>query len=168
MSKKINRNAPALKVPKEIRELAQEFRQQRVEKERTEKLEKQKRETEQKRVRAARLKAGLKYATKVFLWAKALRESDLGEELMKKSHPPTVYSSIIFFDAHFIPKEVPWVGLGISPNGLFLTSGGRFYSQKQVSSPKELAESVDTIILKSASVWIDDGRVWECIKRRFL
>ena len=167
MSKKISKNTPALNVPKEIRELAQEFCRQRVEKEQAERLEKQKRDAEQKRVRAARLKTGLKYATKVFLWANALKESDIGQELMKKSHPPTACSNIIFFDGHV--AEVDWVGFGISPDGLFITLGGRmsFLFHKQMSSPEDLAKSVDTVVLKAASEWIDDGQVWDCIKRHF-
>ncbi len=56
MSKKISEDKLDLEVPKEIRELAQGFRRQRVKKEQAERLEKQKRETEQKRVHATRLK----------------------------------------------------------------------------------------------------------------
>ena len=122
-------------------------------------------DAEQRRVRAARLKAGLKYATKVFLWAKALKESSPGQELMRKSHPPTAYSVIFFFDGHII--GVRWVGLGISPAGLFLTRGGRFFSHHMISSPKNLAESVETVTLEMAAECIDSGEVWDCIKRRF-
>ncbi len=79
---------------------------------------------------------------------------------MKKS-----YSRITFFDDHIV--GVPWVGLVISPNGLFLTSGGRggFLFDKPMSSPENLAESVHTVILEAACVWIDNGEVWNCIKR---
>jgi len=164
MSKKNSKDTPALMVPKEICELAKEFHQQRLEKEQAERLEKQKRDAEQKRVRAARLKTGLKYATKVFLWANALKESDIGQELMKKSHPPTAYSIIIFFDGHIAGEE--WVGLGISSEGLFLTRGGRYPTRRYVSS-EDLAESVPTVILEMANNWIDSGEVWNCIKRRF-
>ena len=79
MSKKTSKDTLNLQVPKEIRELAQEFCRQRVAKEQAEKLEKRERDAEQKRVRAARLKTGLPYATKVFLWAQALKESDIGQ-----------------------------------------------------------------------------------------
>ena len=160
MSKKISKNGPVLEVPREIRELAQEFCRQRVEKEQTERREKQEKDAEEKCVRAARLKNGLKYATKIFLWAKVLKESDVGQELIKKS-----YSNLFFFDGHIV--GVGWVGLGISPTGLFLTHGGRFHSRHQLSSPKDLAQSVSTVTLKVASEWIDTGAVWDCIKRRF-
>ena len=167
MSKKISKNASALKVPKEIRDLAQEFCRQRVEKEQAERREEQERDAEQKRVRAARLQTGLKHATKVFLWAQALKESAVGQELMKKSHPPTAYSTILFFDGHII--GVNWAGLGISSNGLFLTRGGRMAHlvRREMSSPKDLAESIPTVILELASEWIDNGEVWDCIKHHF-
>lgn len=160
MSKKIKEDKIALKVPKDIRELAQGFRKERIEKEQAERLAKQKREAENKRVRVARLKTGLEYATKIFLWAKALKESDIVQELMKKS-----YSNLFFFNGHIAGTEK--VSLGISPNGLFWRNSGKGYSNQQVFSPENLAESVETIILESASVWIDDGEVWHCIKRRF-
>jgi hypothetical protein len=167
MSKKISKDAPALNVPKEIRELAQEFCRQRVKKEQAERREKQRRDAEKKRVRAARLKNGLKYAAKVFLWAQALKESAIGQELMKKSHFPTAYSTILFFDGHIIGVE--WVGLGISSEGLFLTRGGRwaYFSRQQMSSPEDLAVSVPTVTIEAASEGIDNGEVWDCIKRRF-
>ena len=151
MKKKVSEDKLVLAVPKEIRKLAQGFRKQRVEKEQAEKRAKQKMDAENQRIRAARLKTGLKYATKIFFWAEALKKIDLGQELMKKSHPPTAYKSIIFFDDHII--GVDWIGLGISPDGLFLTHGGRgaFLSRRQMSSPKELAESVHTVILQLAS-----------------
>jgi len=167
MSKKISKAAPILNVPKEISDLALEFRRQRTEKEQAERLKKQKRDAEQKRVHAARLKTGLGYATKVFLWAQTLKESDVGQELMKKSHIPTAYSKILFFDGHIV--GVKWVGLGISSKGLFLTHGGRMSHlfHKQMSSPENLAESVPSVVLEVASEWIDNGQVWDCIKRRF-
>ncbi len=137
MSKKISKDTPAINVPRDICELAQEFCRQRVEQEQAKRREKQEREAEQKRVRAARLKNGLKYATKVFLWAKALKESGLGQELMRKSHAPTAYSSIIFFDGHIV--GVGWVGLGISMQGMFLTGGGRnsALTRKMVTSSRK-------------------------------
>ena len=167
MSKKISKNGPVLEVPREIRELAQEFCRQRVEQEQAKRREKQEMEAEQKRVRAARLKTGLKYATKVFLWAKALKESSLGQELMRKSHTPTAYSSIILFDGRIVGME--WIGLGISMRGMFLTGGGRYsaLTKKMVTSSKNLAESVPTVTLKVINEWIDTGEVWDCIKRRF-
>lgn len=165
MRKKINKDKPVFEVPKEILELEESFRKQRATKELADKLAKQKSDAEEKRLRAARLKTGLKYAKKIFLWAEALRKSAGGQELMKKAHIPTVYQTITFFDGHIIGT---WVGIGISPDGLFITrGGGRTFHNQQISSPKELAKSVDTMILLAACRWIDNGEVWNCIKRRF-
>lgn len=162
MSKKINKDTPALQIPKEIRELARESRKQRVIKEQADILEKQTRDTEQKRVRAARLKTGLKYATKIFLWAQEFRESNEGKELIKASPGSDLY----FFNGQILGIEK--VSLGISIPGLFWRNSGMGYSNQWVHSPENLAESVETKILKMASEWIDNGEVWECIKRRFL
>lgn len=156
VNKKTRGNKLVLDIPKEIRELAQEFRRQRVAK----RQRKREDDANKKCVRAGRLKAGLKYATKVFLWAEALKESDIGQELMKKSHIP-----FIFFDGNIV--GVPWVGLGISPEGLFLTRGGRFSHHQQILTRGLLAEAVRTVTLEAASEWIDNGEVWNCIKRRF-
>lgn len=151
MSKKISRNKPTIEFPKEIRELAQKFRQQRQ----ARRLEKQKNDEEQEHVRVARLKTGLKYATKVFLWAKDLKESDIGQELR----------NFIFFDGRIV--GVPWVGLGINPKGLFLTRGGRFAIDQPILTRGLLAEAVETVTLQMAGEWIDNGEVWKCIKRHF-
>jgi len=157
----------SLNFPQTILELANKFAKERIAKERAEKERKETGEAKRKRVRAERLQSGLEYATKVFLWAEALRTSGPGAELMRKAHIPTAYSTIIFFDGHI--KGVEWVGLGISPNGMFWTRGGRFsvIARKQIASPGNLAVSVETAILKMASEWIDNGQVWECILRRF-
>ena len=163
----MSKDKPVFEVPKEIRELAQKFCKERTTKEQAERLAKQKRDAEQKRIRAGRLKTGLKYATKIFLWAEALRKSDTAQELIKRSHPPTAYSSIFFFDGHIAGIE--WVGLGISPDNLFLTRAGRmsYIFRQPLSSPEDLAKSVETVTLQLASEWIDNGEVWLCIKRRF-
>ena len=157
----------SLNVPQTILELANKFAKERIAKERAEKERKETEEAKRKRVRAERLQSGLEYATKVFLWAEALRTSGPGAELMRKAHIPTTYSTIIFFDGHI--KGVEWVGLGISPNGMFWTRGGRFsvIARKPIASPEDLAMSVETKIVKMASEWIDNGQVWECILRRF-
>lgn len=164
MSKKINKDNVVLEIPQAIRQLAQKFRRQRLAKELAEKQLKKQRETEEKRLHATRLKAGWETATKVFLWAHALIESDVGQELMKKSH-----ACLIFFDDTII--GVPRVLFGVSPNGLFLlthmTHEGRGSHQQQyVYSPKDLAQFVHTVTLKLANQWVEDGKVWDCIKFR--
>ncbi|MBI2062408.1 MAG: hypothetical protein HYT64_01825 [Candidatus Yanofskybacteria bacterium] len=86
---------------------------------------------------------------------------------MKKSHIPTAYNNIFFFDGHI--ENTDWVGLVVNPKELLLDSGGRWSAlgRKSINSAKELAESVDTRILKESCGWLDNGKVWECIERRF-
>ena len=167
MKKKVSDEEIVLDIPKDIQELAQEFRQQKIKKERSDKLIKQKRKAKEIQLRIIRLKNGLKYATKIFLWAKALRSSPTGWALMENSHPPTAYSRIIFFDDHIV--GVPWIGLGISLKGVFITNGGKGAGlfDQPIYSPEQLAESAETAALKMASEWIDNGQVWHCIKGRF-
>jgi len=80
---------------------------------------------------------------------------------------PTAYKNIFFFDGHI--ENTSWVGLVVNPKGLCLNHGGRYSSlfQRFINTSKELAESVDTRILKEACTWLDNGKAWECIERRF-
>ena len=154
-------------VPENIKELTKEFREKRIADERLRAQQKQEREAREKALRADNLKNGLSYAQKIFLWTNAFRNSPVGQELMRKSHIPTAYENIFFFDGHV--ENTEWVGLVVNPKGLHLNHGGRYsnLSQKLVDTSKELAELVDTRILKKACEWIDSGKVWECIERRF-
>lgn len=163
MSKKNSGGKPALEIPKEIRMLAEGFRRQRAIKERAAIQRKQKMDAGKKRVQAGRLKRGWEVATKIFLWATALRESDVGQELIKKTYS----LSLIFFDDDIVgmPKE-NLVRLAISPNGMFLVYTNHRQSQQYVPSSKYLAEEVYTTLLKAAGDSIDNGAVWDCIKRR--
>ena len=154
-------------VPENIKELSRKFREKRIADERLRAQQKKEREAREKALRAERLKTGLAYAQKIFLWTNAFRNSPVGQELMRKSHIPTAYENIFFFDGHV--ENTEWVGLVVNPKGLHLNHGGRYsnLSQKLVDTSKELAELVDTRILKKACEWIDSGKVWECIERRF-
>lgn len=158
---------PIIVFPKNIHDLAQKFQDLRLENKRIKRQKERKREKEKKHLEAVRLKAGLVYAEKIFNWAKIFRNSRIGKELMLTSHIPTAYSNIFFFDGEI--EGFDWRGLLISPKGLFLNYGGRYsvFTQKHIKSSSDLAKSVDTEILKTACEWIDDGRVWECIERRF-
>lgn len=161
-------NRVSIKFPPDILELTEKFAKERLAKERAENERREAEKAEQIRVRAARLQLGLEYATKVFQWAEALRISGPGMELMKKSHIPTAYTGLVFFDGHV--DKIPWVGLGISTReGLFLTRGGRMSAlmRQTIASPEDLAMAVETEILRTASEWIENGGVWECIRRRF-
>ena len=155
-----------LLVPENINKLAKKLRDERVASERLRAQQEQEREAKEKALRAENLKNGLAYARKIFLWTNAFRNSSVGQELMKKSHIPG-YNSIFFFDGHI--ENINWVGLVVNPKGLCLNHGGRNSNlfQRFVHTSKELAEYVDTRILKEACEWLDNGKVWECIERRF-
>jgi len=57
----------------------------------------------------------------------------------------------------------------IRPRGLHLDDGGRhiIFFQRFIPTAEELAESVDTRILKKVCESLDNGKAWECIERRF-
>jgi len=156
-----------LLVPENINKLAKKLRDERVASEKLRAQQEQERKSKEKALRAENLKNGLTYARKIFQWTNAFRNSPVGRELMKVSHVPTAYHNIFFFDGHV--ENTNWVGLVVNPKGLCLNHGGRYSNlfQRLVNTSKELAESVDTRILKEACEWLDNGKVWECIERRF-
>lgn len=156
-----------LSFPDDITELADKFRKNRLDEERVRKQKKLEREKQEKQTRDKRLKEGLEYAKKIYRWAELFRTSAVGQELMKVSHIPTAYRNIFFFDGRV--EGVDWVGLVVSPKGISLDSGGRWaaLARKEMKSASDLAASADTRILELACEWIDNGKVWECIKRRF-
>ena len=153
--------------PDDIRKMAQGSKTQRLEKEMREEFSRKIRREKAARLKTKRVKDGLAFAKKVFAWTESFRESEAGKELMRISHIPIAYQNIFFFDRRVEGDE--WVGLLVTPQGLFLDNGGRMSClfRKDINSPHELAASVDTRILKEVCEWIKDGRVWECIKRRF-
>lgn len=153
--------------PEDVLKMAQEFKTRRLEKEMIEHQREILRNQEAARLKTERFKEGLVFAEKVFAWAKSFRESEVGKELMRVSHIPTAYANIFFFDGQI--EGIKWVGLLVTPKGLFLSNGGRWSAAfyKVIDSPEGLATSVDTRVLKEACAWIEDGRVWDCIKRRF-
>lgn len=154
--------------PDDISKMAQRSKTLRLEKVIQEEFSRKIRREKAARLKTKRVKEGLAFAKKVFVWAESFRESEAGQELMRVSHIPTAYSNIFFFDGRI--EGTRWVGLLVTPQGLFLDNGGRMSClfRKEINSSRELAASVDTRILKEACEWIEDGRVWDCIKRRFL
>ena len=150
-----------LLIPENIEKLAKKFREKRIASEKLKAQQEQEREAKEKALRAENLKNGLVYARKIFQWTNAFRNSFVGQELMKVSHIPTAYNNIFFFDGHI--ENTNWVGLVVNPKGLCLNHGGRYgnLSQRFVNTSKELAELVDTRILKEACGWLDNGKVWE-------
>ncbi len=167
MARKKRSKGLQINFPPNIQRLAEEFHSQRLNDEQVERQKKLTQEKERKRVRARRLQSGLPYAKQIFCWAKAFRSSEIGQELMGKSHIPTAYKSILFYDGHV--EGVEWFGLGISDKGLFLDRGGRWSVaiRETIKSAFDLAVAVDTEVLKAACEWIENGKVWECIERRF-
>lgn len=163
----LNTKNDSLNFPADISNLADKFREDRLEKKGVKEQKKVEREKREKQLREERLKDGLKYAKRIYQWAQLFRTSVVGQELMKVGHIPTAYKNIFFFDGHV--EGVGWVGLVVSPKGLLLDSGGRWavLSRKEIKSASDLATSVDTRILELACEWIDNEKVWECIKRRF-
>ena len=157
-------------VPDNIKRLAKNYRDERVSSEKLIAQQKREREAKTKAIRAENLKNGLAYARKIFLWVNAFRNSSVCQELIKVSYIPNISnarSNVFFFDGHI--ENVNWVGMVVKPEGLYLRDGGRLSNlfERFVRTPKELAKLVDTRILKEACEWIDNGKVWECIERRF-
>jgi len=153
--------------PDNIRRMADEFLTKRVAKQTLERLQKRTEAIARKVIEEGRLESGLVYAQRIFNWAKAFRESDMGQELMETSHVPTAYKNIFFFDGQI--ERTPWLGFGVSPKGLFLSRDNRFetLTRKYIESAEDLAKSVAAKVLKTVCEWIDNGLVWECIERRF-
>lgn len=119
---------------------------------------------DEERLAAERLKKGLRYARKIFVWAKAFIQSEDGQQLMRVSHLPRASECIFFFE----DEGGSYIRLGVTFRGLFwdnwMTCLPIFHS---MSSPEGLASSVDTKILKCAYEQIESGKVWECIDKGF-
>lgn len=149
--------------PDDISKMAQSSKTLRLKKEIQKEFSRKIKREEVARLKTKRVKEGLVFAKKVFAWAESFRESEAGQELMRAN-----YSEIFFFDGQI--EGIRWVGLLVSPKGLSLSNGGRWsvIFRKVIDSPEDLAASTDTRVLKEACAWIEDGRVWDCIKRRFL
>ena len=124
------------------------------------------REKDEERLAAERLEKGLKYAKKIFAWAEIFGASEKGIRFMEVSHVPTSSKCIFFFEDI---KGRTYIRLGISRIwGLFWDHWtSRFPAFHQMASPKALASSVDTRILKSACEQIENGKVWRCIEKGF-
>lgn len=167
MARKKKSEGLQINFPPNIHQLALDFCRTRLNEEELERLSQLKREKERKRERAFRLQNGLESAKQIFLWAKAFRNSEIGQELMKKSHMPTAYRSVMFYGGQI--EGTDWVGLGNTAEGLFLDRGGRMsaLTRQIIKSAFDLALAVDPRALQDACKWIDNGKVWEYIISRF-
>lgn len=167
MARKKKSGESQISFPPNIHQMALDFCRTRLNEEESERLSRLKQEKERKRERAFRLQNGLMPAKRIFAWAKAFRSNSIGQELMKKSHIPTAYRSVMFYGGHV--EGLDWVGLGNTADGLFLERGGRMsaLTRQIIKSAFDLALAVDPRILKEAWERIKDDRVWEYIESRF-
>jgi len=155
-------------IPREVVRLANKLYEGMLEEteaaERKEQLENERRNDERTRNRAA----GLAFAEQIFTWALAFRDSAAGKKLMEVGHP-TLFSwdepGIFLFDGDV--KGTSWRAIGVGEKGVWWHASGCGTRPVYVASPEELVEGVDALILKQVVAWLDDGRVWECIKRLF-
>lgn len=168
MARKKKSQEALINFPPNIHQLALDFCKERMQTERAELESRLKQERDEKARRILRLKLGLGYAERIFGWAEAFRKHELGRELIKKSHLPTACHGVFFFDGH-IEGVDSWVGMGVNQEGIFLDRGGKMSAafRKIVKSASELAIAVDQKILREVCLWIDNGKAWDCIERRF-
>ena len=109
-----------------------------------------------------RRERGLKYAQKIFDWTREFRRMPEGKKLIeigvKYDHREGIY---------FFTEKAPGRGsraLGVSKKGLWWIQFGCLARENYVETPEELAEQIDSEILKLACETLDDGRVWKCIE----
>lgn len=152
--------------PENIRELAKKLFAEETRKENEQFQKRMEEESKKAAAVAERMVLGASYAEKIFKWAKAFQESDIGKKLMRISHIPTAYKFVFFFTGKAEGKE--WTGIGVScQKGVLWTHGRKYELHHYEDTPEELTGSIDPDILKLACEWIDDGRVWKCIEERF-
>lgn len=153
----------SFKVPDDIGKLVSDLHEKKVIKD-LENLKK-KREESQNRLNSIRKrgKAGLPYAKKIFAWTLQFRKSDIGQKLISMGDS-YIEKGVFFFDTHL--DGVPWCGLGVSSWGVWRHVSGCGARPVPVKTPQELAESVDSEILKAACDEIENEVVWETIRRR--
>ncbi|MBI4120161.1 MAG: hypothetical protein HY454_01715 [Parcubacteria group bacterium] len=122
-----------------------------------------KKEAEERRIREEkRIKKGLKYAEYIFSWSEAFRESETGQLLMKIGHMPV--DGVYIFDGHVPQKS--WRGIGIGKKGIWWMRNGCGATEHYVQTPRDLAKQIDPEILELAHEWIEEGKVWTCIRER--
>ncbi len=162
MPRKKKSGESQISFPPRIHQLALDFCRERLKKEESKRQSQLKQAKERKRTRAFRLQHGLEDAKKIFTWAKAFRNHEIGQELIRKS-----CGRMFFFDGNI--EGVEWVGLAVTNKDLFWIFRGKGCSPHIVKSAFDLAvdEELDLKILKAAREWIKNGKVWECIERRF-
>lgn len=151
--------------PPHIHMMALDFCRTRLNEEESKRLSRLKQEKEEKLQRRFRLQNGLADAKHVFDWVKVFRNTDIGQELMRKSHQLTGCQGVIFYDGRVEGEK--WVGLVSATDGLFLAKVGRMSQPTRVKSAVDLALAVDPKILREACKWIESGQVWKCIEWRF-
>ena len=153
-----------MEIPKSLIKLAKEIREKRGEKIIAEIVANVERKRIERKKTEDRIKAGIKYARKIFKWVKKFERSDDGLKIIHTGVKHRYREGIFFFDA-----KVPgfdWRGLGVSEKGLWWTYNGCGAREQYVKTSKELASQVESEILKVACETLEDGRVWKCIAER--
>ncbi len=152
-------------VPDFIAQLADTLYERQKKKKEAEVLRRKREEEKEERRLRKRLKDGLQYAEKIFVWAEAFRKSAPAQKLFEVGDGLLHHgTNVIFFDGHL--KKTEWIGLGVTEKDMYWIGSWYMASERSVESPEELAEDVETKILELACEWIDNGDVWRCIKRR--
>ncbi|TSC62478.1 MAG: hypothetical protein G01um101448_1088 [Parcubacteria group bacterium Gr01-1014_48] len=155
-------------VPKGLGRFANKLHEAMIEEEEAAERQRQEEIWRRKEVRMRNREAGLQYAQAIFTWALQFRSSETGKKLIQVGHPLVSYArenGVFFFDGDVVGKA--WRGLGVDNGGVWWKANGCGCHPMSVSSPEELAEQVDAAILACACTWIQDGRVWKCIKDCF-
>lgn len=153
-----------IEFPENISRLAETLIEEKLREERefTDKIKAAK--IKQEKIEKENIKSGIFYAKKIWSWARKFVRADIGRKLIKVSHTPTAYKWVCFFDGHI--EGLSWRGLGITDEGVCWMRSGCGATPQLFNSLRDLAK-MDTKILRLACEWIDNGKVWECIERRF-
>jgi len=120
---------------------------------------------EHKRQLRLRMKDGLPYAQKLIDWAEEFLNDASGRELVLAAKR-NEFTDLIFFDQNV--GDLSWVGLALNTKGISFGGAGRHssLSRRTVEDEIDLARSVDHRILKEAWLSIQNGTVWDCIRKR--
>lgn len=146
-------------MPASIRLAAEAVNQRSERKKRSDEIKRKRYEKKEKIEARDRQKKGFRYAKKLLRWVHAFIESEDGRKLLKASR----YHLYIFDED--LPG-VAWKAIGVSEGGLWWMRNGCGAKPEFCNTPEDLADEVDSKILKEACAWTDSGKVWECIERR--
>ena len=150
-------------VPDDIKKLSKELHEAKIKKDKEDLRRKYEENLARKKSIRSRVKAGLPYAKKIFEWTSQFRKSDVGQKMLRVGDS-YIENGIFFYDAKL--EGMHWRGLGVSSSGIWWHHSGCGARPMPVRTPKELAETVESEILKASCNEIETGTVWETIRRR--